>query len=170
MDVIEAIRERRSVRAYRDEEIPEDVMTQVLDAGRLAPSANNRQPWTFVVVKSPEKRKELGQATQQPFVAQAPVIIAAVAHEFERIMSCEVPAYAVDLAIAVDHMTLAAVKFGLGTCWIGAFHQEIARNALGIPGHCKIVALLPIGYPADSPAPKNRKRLDEVVRFEGFDQ
>jgi len=124
MDVYEAIKTRRSVRAYQEKDIPEDVLKRILEAARLAPSAGNRQQWKFIVVRDPELRKKLvPAANNQQFVGQAPVIIVAVALEPDRVMSCEVPAYAVDLAIAVDHITLAATAEGLGTCWIGAFSQ-----------------------------------------------
>jgi nitroreductase len=83
-------------------------------------------------------------------------------------MRCGVPEYAVDLAIAVDHMTLQAVELGLGTCWIGAFSQEEVKRILKIPENCKVVALLPVGYPADTPGPKSRKSLGEVVCYETF--
>lgn len=169
MEVLEAIRQRRSVRAYRPDPVPADALEKVLEAARLAPSASNRQPWRFVVVTDPGRRVELARAARdQAFVGQAPVVIAAVALEPDTVMSCRVEAYAVDLAIAVDHMTLAAVAQGLGTCWIGAFDQDRARRLMSIPDHCKIVALLPLGYPADEPRPKNRKALADVVCRENW--
>jgi nitroreductase len=84
------------------------------------------------------------------------------------IMRCGVPGYAVDLAIAVDHITLAAVDEGLGTCWIGAFSQEAARLALQVPEHCRIVALLPLGYPKQAGRPKTRKPMDEIICYETY--
>ncbi|MDQ7795090.1 MAG: nitroreductase family protein [bacterium] len=164
MEIREAIRERRSVRAYRPDPVPEAALEAVLEAARLAPSGSNRQPWRFVVVTDPRRRVALvGVARGQRFVGEAPVVIAAVALEPDRVMSCQVPAYAVDLAIAVDHMTLAAVAEGLGTCWIGSFDQDQARELLNIPPDRKIVALLPLGYPADRPAPKKRKALASIT-------
>lgn len=169
MDVYEAIRTRRSVRAYQDKPVPEDALNRILEAGRLAPSASNRQDWKFIVVKDPETRKAIAQAANnQQFIAQAPVVIVAVSLNPERIMRCEVPAYAVDLAIAVDHMTLAATAEGLGTCWIGAFSQDEMRKVLNIPDKYKVVTLTPLGYPADSPRPKVRKSLEEIVCYEKF--
>lgn len=169
MEVTEAIVRRRSVRAYRPDPVPEVALAAVLEAARLAPSASNRQPWRFVVVTDPGRRAELARvARDQAFVGQAPVVIAAVALDPDRVMSCGVEAYAVDVAIAVDHMTLAAVAQGLGTCWIGAFDQDRARELLGIPGNRKIVALLPLGYPADEPRPKRRKALAEIACREAW--
>ncbi|MCK4232401.1 nitroreductase family protein [candidate division WOR-3 bacterium] len=169
MDVAKAIRDRRSVRSYENKDIPQEVLLKVLEAARLAPSANNRQPWKFVVVREAAKRKALAKAAkEQQFVAEAPVVIAAVALEPERTMTCGVPTYAVDLAIAVDHMTLAAVQQGLGSCWIGAFYQEDVKKLLEIPDECKVAALLTLGYPRDQARFKNRKSLDEIVCYEGW--
>jgi nitroreductase len=169
MDVYEAIKTRRSVRAYQEKDIPEDVLKRILEAARLAPSAGNRQQWKFIVVRDPELRKKLvPAANNQQFVGQAPVIIVAVALEPDRVMSCEVPAYAVDLAIAVDHITLAATAEGLGTCWIGAFSQGEVKKVLDIPAHYKVVTLIPLGYPADSPRIKSRKSLEEIVCYDTF--
>jgi nitroreductase len=121
------------------------------------------------VVKDLEKREALAEAAGQEFVAQAPVIIAAVALDLEHILSSGNPAYAIDLAIAVDHMTLAAAAEGLGTCWIGAFSQKKAKDALNVPDDCQVVALLPLGFPADLPKPKIRKPLKEIVSYESFE-
>ncbi len=168
MDVFEAIKTRRSVREYKSTPLPEEKLKKILEAARLAPSAHNAQDWKFVVVKDPAKRQTLAQAASQPFMAQAPVVIAAVGLAPQRVLSCGVPNYAVDLAIAVDHMTLAAAAEGLGTCWIGAFSQGDAKKILHIPENCQIVALLPLGFPADSPCPKSRKPLKEIISYDNF--
>ncbi|MEW6105293.1 MAG: nitroreductase family protein [Bacillota bacterium] len=171
MEFMEAIRERRSVRAYQDREVPSDKLERVLEAARLAPSASNRQMWKFIVVRDPERRRRLAEAANgQSFVAQAPVVIAGVALRTGHVMSCEVPSYAVDLAIAMEHIALAAASEGLGTCWIGAFSQPRAREILAVPDQYKIVALMPLGYPADSARPKVRKPLDEIVCYERFSE
>ncbi len=168
MEVFEAIKNRYSCRSYKEESIPEEKLKKVLEAARLAPSASNAQGWKFIVIKDSEKRKKVSEAAGQNFLFQAPVIIAPVSLEPERIMSCGTPAYAVDLAIAVDHMTLAAAEEGLGTCWIGAFSQEEIKKILGIPKEYKVVVLLPLGFPADKPGPKNRKNLEEVTSVDSF--
>ncbi len=169
MEVKEAIQTRRSVRAYQDKEIPDEKIKKVLEAARLAPSANNHQPWKFIVVKNSQLREQLARAAaNQSFVGEAPVIIVAVALLTEHIMGCDVPSYPVDLAIAVDHMTLLAVDEGLGTCWIGAFYQDEVRKILNIPKKYKVVALLPLGFPADKPKSKFRKSLEEIVCYETF--
>jgi nitroreductase len=169
MELMEAIARRESVRSYEDRPVPEGKLLKVLEAARLAPSASNRQRWKFIVVRDAERRRQLSRATGgQRHVSQAPVVIAAVSTMPEYVMRCEVPAYPVDLAIAVDHMTLAAVDEGLGTCWIGAFSQEEARTVLGVPDDCKIVTLLPLGFPRPSGRVKTRKPLAEIVCYETF--
>lgn len=171
MDVYEAIKTRRSVRSYRSEPVSEEKLTRILEAARLAPSASNRQEYKFVVVQDPDKRKEMAAAANyQSFVGEAPVVIVAVSLNPERIMSCGVPAYAVDVAIAIDHITLAATREGLGTCWIGAFLQEEVKKILKIPKEYKVVALLPLGFPADSPRAKERKSLKELVSYDAFEE
>jgi len=169
MNVYEAIKTRRSVRSYKPDPVPEESLERILEAARLAPSGNNAQAWKFVVVKDEERRKKLVEAAAgQSFVGEAPVVIAAVSLDPEHIMGCEVPAYAVDLAIAVDHMTLAAVEEGLSTCWIGAFSQSKVKQILDIPEECKVVVLLPLGFAKDEPEPKIRKNIEEIVCYDSF--
>ena len=168
MNVFEAIKNRYSCRSYKTEPVPEEKLKKVLEAARLAPSAHNEQEWKFVVVKNLEKRREVSEAAGQSFIAEAPVIIAAVATDPEHIMSSGVPAYAVDLAIAVEHMALQAVEEELGTCWIGAFGQEEVKKVLNIPDEYKVVVLMPLGFSADKPKEKIRKKLDEIVSEDTF--
>lgn len=169
MEFMEVVRRRRSIRAYKSREVEERILKEILEAARWAPSAKNLQMWKLVVVRDPDKKKALAKASfDQNFIAEAPLVIAAVALDPGHVMSCGVPAYAVDLAIAVEHMVLAACDKGLGSCWIGAFEQEKVREILGIPSCCKVVALLPIGYPAESPEPPPRKPLSEIVSYDAF--
>ena len=168
MNVFKAIKNRRSVRNYRQDPVPEEKLKKILEAARLAPSAHNAQNWKFVVVRDSKKREELAQAAGQGFIARAPVIIVLVSLDPEHIMSGGTPAYAVDLGIAGEHIALQAVEEGLGTCWIGAFSQEKVKEILNIPDDCKVVALLPLGYPADEREFKERKEFDQVVSFEEF--
>lgn len=169
MDVFKAIQTRRSIRGYKSTPIPEEKLRKVLEAARLAPSANNSQDWKFVVVRDPQKIKELAETKgSRSFIEEAPVIIVAVALKPEKLLSSDNLAYTIDLAIAVDHMTLVAVEEGLGTCWIGAFSQEKVREVLNIPESCKVVALLPLGFPSDPGRPKSRKDLKEIVSYDSF--
>jgi len=164
MDVMEAIETRRSVRAFQNRPVEEAKLQAVLEAARLAPSAKNMQEWKFIVVKDPDTRAKLAEAAKgQKFVGEAPVVIAACAVETDYIMTCGNPAAFIDLAIAVDHMSLKAVEEGLGSCWIGAFFQDQVKEILGVPKKATVVTLLPLGYPADTPKPKTRKMVGEIV-------
>lgn len=170
MDVQTAIRARFSVRHYQDRQVEVEKLGRILEAARLAPSARNGQEWRFVVVRDAEIRRQLREAAfGQPFVDQAPVVIAACAETDDRVMSCGQLAYTVDVTIAADHLTLAATAEGLGTCWVCRFDEAAAKRALGIPDGptVRIVALLAVGYSADQPpAQKPRLPLAEIVRYE----
>jgi nitroreductase len=169
MNVSEAIRRRRSVRAYLDKPVEQEKLERVLEAARRAPSAKNMQEWKFVVVRDKATREKLIDAARgQKFVGEAPVVIAACGTITDYVMTCGQLTYPIDVAIAVDHMTLQAAEEGLGTCWIGAFHEDKAKELLGIPKEIRVVALLPLGYPAESLAPreKARKPLSEIVLWE----
>jgi nitroreductase len=168
MTVFEAIKKRYSCRSYKSESVPKDKLNTVLEAARLAPSAHNAQDWKLVVVKDAEKRKALSEAAGQSFIAEAPVIIVAVGLKPDYVMPCGIPAYVVDSAIAIDHITLAAAELGLGTCWIGAFSEEEVKKALNIPKKCKVVVFLPVGYPDDEPGSKSRKKLEEIISEDSF--
>lgn len=169
MEVHEAILERYSVRSYQDRPIPQGLVMQLLEAAKMAPSASNRQPFKLVVVTRKDLQEELAlAANKQSFVAEAPVVFAMVALEPERLMSCEVPAYAVDLAIVLDHITLMATAKGLGSCWIGAFSQEKVKEILKIPSQYKVAGLLPVGYPAEERGEKKRKDLSDLICYETF--
>jgi nitroreductase len=171
MEFTDVVAKRQSIREYLDTPVPQEKLTRVLEAARLAPSGGNRQQWKFVVVKDAQKRRRLMEAAnQQAMVGQAPVVIATVALDPVRIMLCEVPSYAVDLAIATEHMVLAATNEGLATCWIGAFHQEEARKALGVPSQYKVVSLFPIGYAKNKAQHSARKALSEIVCYESFQE
>lgn len=171
MNIYELIEKRRSVRKFRDEEVSEEKLKKILEAGRMAPSAHNAQDYRFVVVKDKDKRAEIMKAAaSQDFVGEAPVIIVPVSINPGHIMACGVPAYAVDIAIAIDHMTLAAVEEDLGTCWVGAFDQDKVRKVLNIPEKYVAVILLPLGAPYDKPGVKSRKNVLELIRYDEFSE
>ncbi len=168
MDIFEAIKGRRSIRSYLGINIEEEKLRRVLEAGRLAPSARNLQDWRFIVVRDPAKRRKLAEAAfNQMFIAQAPVVIAACGTS-DYVMPCGQYTHVIDVSIALDHMILAAYSEGLGTCWIGAFYEDLVKEILGVPEHIRVVALLPLGYPADLPRPTSRKGLEDVVAYEGW--
>jgi nitroreductase len=167
MDLYEAIKFRYSVRSYLNKPVEQEKLDRILDSARLAPSGSNRQPWKFVVVRDAETRKKLVLAcSNQEFIGQAPVVIAGVGLMPDRIMSCGVPGDPVDVAIALEHVALAATAEGLGTCWIGSFHQDQIRALLGIPANAKVIEVMTLGYPADSPRPKTRKPMKTLVCYD----
>lgn len=168
MDVINAIKTRKSVRSFLDKPIEDTKLNAVLEAGRLAPSAANRQEWRFLLVRDPETRKRIAMAAgRQKFVGEAPIIIVACAETDNKVMRCGQLSYPIDVAIALDHMTLAAVELDLGTCWIGNFDDQLVKKILGIPDEIHIVQLLPLGYPEDPSAiEKNRLPVEKIVKYD----
>ena len=168
MDVMEAIKKRYSVRSYQDRAVETDKLESILEAARLAPSANNKQEWRFIVVRDKNVRQRLMQAAKdQAFVGQAPVVVACCAKTDSHVMTCGQQCYPIDVTIAIEHMALKATEEGLGTCWIGAFYEDKVKEILGIPQDIRVVALLALGYPVKlRPNPKDRLRLKEIVMYE----
>ena len=171
MDFYQVIQSRKSIRAYKTDLISDDILERILEAGRIAPSAKNIQPWKFIVIKNPEIKKALVTACRnQEFIAQAPIVICAVA--LEKIawgnMGGYWSSYPVDITIALDHMILAATNEGLGTCWIGAYNEVEVKRILKIPEDVKVIALTPIGYPIQNPDAKPRKSLSEITSVDSF--
>jgi nitroreductase len=164
MDFLELVKARYACRSYQSRPIEEEKLFRVLEAARFAPSGSNRQPWKFVMVQDQEIKRRLVRAcANQRFVATAPVVIAGCGLMPDRMMSCGVPGDPVDLAIAMEHLALAATAEGLASCWIGAFSQDEVREVLGMPATAKVIELMALGYPADTPRPKTRKPLSEIV-------
>lgn len=162
MGVFEVINERRSIRAYTEQRIPEEKLYKLLEAARIAPSAGNRQNWKFIVADDAEVIKKLAAASNnQAFVATSSHVIAGLADPTQKW-------HQVDVAIALEHIVLEAVEQGLGTCWIGAFNEEDVKRVLNIPADKKVVALLTVGYPAESPQAKPRKALAEIVSYNEY--
>jgi len=170
MDVIEAIERRYSVRDYKDRAVEKEKLEGILEAARLAPSASNRQEWRFIVVQDKKTRERLMHAAKgQPFVGQAPVVIACCAKTDGHLMTCGQACYPIDVAIAVEHMALKAAEEGLGTCWVGAFYEDKVKEILNIPQDIRVVELLALGYPVKpSPGHKDRLPLKEIVMYEGW--
>ena len=170
MNVREAIQSRYSVRAYKPKPVEPDVLDRVLQAARLAPSGNNKQAYKFIVVRELQMRKAITALTGQKWMVEAPVILAAVSLEPDRLMSCGIPAGPVDVAIALDHITLAATEEGLGCCWIGHFPQDPCKQLLNVPETARIIELMALGYSNDKAQPqtKSRKPLSELVCYDLF--
>ena len=168
MDLYEAIDKRFSVRAYLDKPVEEDKLRRVLEAGRNSPSARNRQARRIVVVRDEKVRAAVVKAAEQEWMSSAPVLLAVVGLTPNDTMHCDVPTDPVDCAIAIDHMTLAAVAEGLGTCWVGHFRQAACREALKVPPTAKIIELVALGYPAVQQPARKREPLEKVVSFDKF--
>jgi len=165
---MEIIKRRCSVRSYQEKPVEEEKLKGILEAARLAPSANNRQEWRFIVVQDKKKRESLMKAAKnQVFVGEAPVIIACCAETDNHLMTCGQLCYPIDVAIAIEHMVLKATEEGLGTCWIGAFYEEQVKDILDIPENIRVVELLTLGYPAKPcPEHKNRLPIEKIVMYE----
>ena len=165
MDFQELIRIRRSIRAYHPTELAEDVLQRVLDAGRVAPTACNLQPFQLVVVTDPEVRAQFNTVYNRSWFWQAPVLIAGcVEPDKAWVRNDGFNAAQLDLAIVMDHIILAATEEGLGTCWVCAFDEAKAKEVLGVPANVRILAMTPLGYPAAEPVPFVRRPLRELVR------
>ncbi|MDH7570465.1 MAG: nitroreductase family protein [Armatimonadota bacterium] len=167
MEFYETVNARYSVRRYSAQPVSDEVVGRVLEAARLAPSACNYQPWHFFVVRDAETRRRLFPNPHQAWVAEAPVVLVA----------CSVPERAwvrrydgknhadVDVAIAMEHIVLAATAEGLGTCWICAFDPKLFREVLELPAEMEPVAATPLGYAAVAPGERSRKPLEEIVTW-----
>ncbi len=165
-DVVESILlERRSVRSYAAEPIPDEALKRILEAGRQAPSAANRQPWQFVVVRDRERRKALAEACNgQMWLADAAVLLVGVG-----LPSISPRWFLVDMGIAMQNVVVAATSFGYGTCWIGAFNEDKVKTLLDIPADLRVVAVTPIGVPAGPrPLTRGRKDFAETFRSETY--
>ena len=169
MDFRQLVASRYSVRAYRPDPVPDSLLREVLEAARLAPSACNRQPFRIVVIHTKGREADLLRIYPKAWFVQAPLVLAV----------CAVPAEAwartrhdgwsaaeTDATIATDHMLLAAADHGLGTCWVAAFDPAAAREVLGLPDGVVPVAFTPLGWPADTAGPKERKLLEDLVHRE----
>lgn len=167
MEFTELIRSRYSVRAYRLDSVPDALLTRVLEAGRLAPTAANRQPFRLVVIHTAGRQEELRRLYHREWFGQAPLVIGVCAVAAEAWVRRDGVNYAfVDAAIVMDHIVLAAADAGLGTCWVAAFDPAAARQILGLPDGVEPVAFTPLGFAADMPRPKERKPLADLVRYE----
>jgi nitroreductase len=170
MDVFTAIRQRRSVRAYKAVEVEEEKLKKILEAARLSPSASNRQDWKFIVARNKDTKKKLAKAAfGQSFIGGAPVVLVACGTESKAIMACGQPTHTVDVSIACAFMILQACELGFGTCWIGAFEEDEVKKILEIPKSVRVVALIPLGYPDEDPSQRSRKDLDQIICYEKFE-
>jgi nitroreductase len=167
VDVFEAIGARYSVRGYKPDPVSDELLHQVLEAARQAPTAANKQPFRIVVIHTEGREEELARVYGRKWLVQAPLVIVfiAVPGEAWRRMD-DKPYDEVDATIAMDHLVLAATAVGLGTCWIAAFDPAAVREVLGLPDDVEPIALTPLGYPDRDRAATDRRPLDELVRYE----
>lgn len=197
MELTQVIEQRRSIRKFKEDPITDEMIGQLLEAARLAPSGSNIQPARFVVVTSPAMREKLGACTPYKFITRAPVIFVCCADraslatrdrrvgelletgaftdvemdptDMQAYTAAQMDAFAareylsMNAAIAIEHMVLRAVDLGLGSCWIGRFDRDKAREILGVDDNIHLVALLPVGYPDQSPPQRPRIPLDQMV-------
>ena len=167
MDFHTLIQNRYSVRAYKPDPVPHDPLEAVLDAARLAPTANNQQPFQLIVIHTQGREAQLKRIYSRDWFMQAPIVICACGMRSAAWQHKRGKSYLdVDVAIVMDHLILAATEAGLGTCWIAAFNHQAAREILGLPENVEPIIFTPLGYPADEPKPKTRKPLSDLVRYE----
>ena len=148
MEFMDVVAVRKSVRGYAELEVEEEKLAGILEAARLTPSWANRQCCKYVVVKDKAKIKELAGGIN-PWLKQAPVIVAACADPADSGTRNEMQYFLVDVGISMQQLILAATDLGLGTCWIGVFDEAKVKKALEVPANVKVVALTPVGYPAE---------------------
>jgi nitroreductase len=173
MDFYKVISTRRSIRKYKPIPVEEEKLNRILEAARIAPSAGNRQPWHFIVIKDEEIKNRLKEAKvyyhenrNWEWFYSAPVIICVCGEPSKSWVRKDGRDYRdVDVAITFDHLILAATVEGLGTCWIGAFDPIAAKKVLGIPEGIEPIAFTPLGYPDEAPPPKERKSINEIIRW-----
>lgn len=171
--MLEAIRGRRSIRAFKSQDVPQKVVMELVDAARWAPSAGNIQPWEFIIVRKPEIKKGLVEAALgQAFIEEAPVVIVVCANEnrsSQRYGGRGRTLYCLqDTAAAIQNIHLFAHSLRLGSCWIGAFKEEEAREVLKLPEGVRPIAIIPVGYPAEIPPARTRRPISQIVHYETF--
>lgn len=167
MEFSNLIQRRYSVRAYKPDPVEDDKLQGLLEAARLAPSAANRQALRFIVIHTEGREEELQRIYNRDWFVQPPLVICACGIPSENWVRKDGKNYNdVDVAIAMDHLILAATDAGLGTCWIADFDANAAREVLHLPDQVEPIAFTPLGYPAVQPGPKKRKDLSELVRYE----
>ncbi len=173
MNVFEAIKSRRSVRAFTREDVSEEEVEKLIDAARRAPSAGNIQPWEFIVVRKPEIKRRLSVAAlDQTFIEEAPVVIVVCADQIRSgrgYGARGIHLYCLqDTAAATQNMLLAACALGLATCWVGAFREEEAKRTLNLPEGVRPIAIIPVGHPSKKPVGRSRRSLSEIIHHETY--
>jgi nitroreductase len=173
MELIKAIKERRSIRAYKSEKIEETLILEILENAILAPSAGNLQSWEFVIIKEKAQKEKLARAAfGQYFITEAPFIIIVCANQARSAAGYGRRGYELysiqDTAACIQNILLLVTDKGLGACWIGAFNEEEVKRIINTPREIKPVAIIPVGIPAEKPRTPRRISLKEVLHYERF--
>ncbi len=169
LPVLDVIKARGSTRRYKDKPIPAQTLLDILEGARLAQSADNRQPWQFILVTDPALKNRLAQvAGNQAFVGEAAAVIVCLASPEESASVGPFEGFLIDLAIAIENMALTSWDLGIGSCWVGDYDEEKVKELLDVPGNLRVVSLLTLGYPNQEPGRKYRKSLEEVVHYEKY--
>jgi nitroreductase len=173
MELEEAIKGRRSIRAFKPQDVSEETVEKLIDAARHAPSAGNVQPWEFIIARNMETKKKLARAAfNQAFVEEAPIVIVVCADENRSSLRYDIRGeilYCIqDTAAATQNILLTAYSLGLGTCWIGAFNEDEAKKVLKTPVGIRPVVMIPIGYSDRAPSQRGRRSLNQIIHNEEF--
>ena len=165
MEFLELVKRRYSCRNYQSKPVEQGKLDYIMECVRLAPSAVNRQPWKFRIIRSDEDRKKLCQCYSREWFTTAPVIIiASILHDEEWVRSDGKHHGDIDIAIAVEHLCLAAAEQGVGTCWVCNFDVKLCKSLFELPDNEEAAVLIPLGYPADELREKNRKLISEIIK------
>jgi len=164
MSQIDFILNRRSIRKYEKKPIPDNILDQILKTGQNAPSAANKQPIHFIILKDKETKEKLS-TTFSRFIIDAPVVIVGCANTKALLTGKWA---AIDATIALQNMVIGAWTLGVGSCWIGSFNEKKVKEYLKIPDKWKVVALIPLGYPAEQPNKKKKKPIKKMFSLNRF--
>jgi len=165
MSLLDSILTRRSIRRYRKKKIPGEILEKILEAGRQAPSAGNRQPWHFIVITDDEIKQELSHGRWNTFVSDSAVTIVGCAYIGD---SYSLKWSTIDTTIALQNMVIAAWAVGVGSCWVGDFQEEEVKRLLNIPDDWKVISLITFGYSAEQPAARPKKPLNQIINYNKF--
>lgn len=167
MEYQKLIRVRRSIRGYHADPVPGEALARILEAARLAPTAANRQPFQLIVVTDRATRSRFKEVYDRDWFWTAPMILVACVEPSKAWQRSDgFNAAEVDMSIVMDHVILAAVDEGLGTCWICNFDEIKTKEILGIPADVRVIAMTPLGFPAAEPREFQRKALSDLIRYE----
>jgi nitroreductase len=164
MNLLELSKARYSCRNYQPTSVEQEKLDYIMECVRLAPSAVNRQPWLFHIVSNEEDKAKLHQCYGRDWFKTAPMyIVASILHDVEWVRSDGKPHGNIDIAIAVEHLCLAATEQGLATCWVCNFDAKLCKSELGLPENEEPAVIIPLGYAADEMKPKSRKAIEEIM-------